>query len=134
MNNKPGTAKAGTISKVQNGKRGTLWALWNSSWLENMKKIKEGSLNSVTVPKNVKGGPFGIFWDPLCCKMSKKRRRDPLVESKKNFEKSRIVPKKIRVKNTKGGHPTFSRFCTLMFLFWTRFWRFEYVLEVRSSS
>ena len=41
---------------------------------------------------------------------------------------------KIRVKNTKGGHARFSRFCTSMFLFWTRFWCFVYVLEVRSSS
>ena len=44
--------------------------------------------------------------------------------------------KKIQVKNTKGGSLVcflFRRFGTSMFLFWTRFWRFEYVLDVRSS-
>ena len=39
----PGTAEVGAISKAQNCKKGTLWALFvgcNSSWLQNMKKIK----------------------------------------------------------------------------------------------
>ena len=59
-------------------------------------------LNSVTVPKNVKGE---TLWDflTLCSKISKQMKRDPLVQSKKKSKKSRIVPKKIRVKNTKGG-------------------------------
>ena len=60
-------------------------------------------LNSVTVPKNVKEGPFGIFWDPLCCKISKQTKRRPFGGIQKTSKKSRIEPKKIRVKNTKGG-------------------------------
>ena len=43
VTNKPRTAEVGAISKAQNWKRGTLRALWNSSWLQKMKKLK-GSL------------------------------------------------------------------------------------------
>ena len=32
------------------------------------------------------------------------------------------------------GDPIFSRFWTSMFLFWTRFWRFEYILDVTGPS
>ena len=49
-----------------------------------------------------KGDPLGVFDIHCVPKFRNKRRGDPLVESKK-FKKSRIVPKKIRVKNTKGS-------------------------------
>ena len=76
--NKPRTAKSALYLRLKIVKRGTLRALWNSSWLQNMKKIegeplgdlkkfpkkyfKMWFLNSVTVPKNVKGG---TLWDFL---------------------------------------------------------------------
>ena len=50
------------------------------------------------------------FFDIHCVEKDRKiRSGDPLVESKK-LQKNRIVPKKIRVKNTKGDP---------MFLSWT---------------
>ena len=92
-------------------------------------------LKGVTVPKNVKGGPFGIFGHPLCCKISKQTKGRPFGAIQK-ISKKHSAEKNPQVKNTKGGgdDPMFSRFWTSMFLFWTRFWRFEYVLDVRSSS
>ena len=48
--NKTGTSKVGAISKAQkmqrfqNCKRGTLWAFWKSSLLQNIKKIEVGTL------------------------------------------------------------------------------------------
>ena len=115
--------------------------------------MKMRFLNSITVPKNVEGGPFWIFYIHCVAKYRNKRSGDPLVESKK-VQKSRIVPKKIQSeKYQRGGlqtpeprpkqkhrrpeprkHNMFSRFWTSMFLFWTRFRRFEHVLDVRSSS
>ena len=56
-------------------------------------------LNSLIVPKNLKGGPFGIFKHLLCSKISKKLKGG-LWYNQKIFEKSLIVPKKIQVKNT----------------------------------
>ena len=35
--------------------------------------------------ENLKGGPFGIFKNPICCKGSKKLKEDPL--ERKNLEK-----------------------------------------------
>ena len=90
-------------------------------------------LNSVTVPKNVKGEILWDFLTSIVLQNIETNEGETLWWNPKNFKKSRIVPKKIRVKNTKGG-PMFSRFWTSMFLFWTSFWRFEYVLDVRSSS
>ena len=60
-------------------KGGTLWVLWNSSWWQNMKK---NQLNSVTVSKNVKGGPFGLCETPAGCKIWKKLKGDPLRTEK----------------------------------------------------
>ena len=61
-------------------------------------------LNSVIVPKNVKRGDFLGFFDIHCvAKCRNKRRGNVFGFGPKNFKKSRIVPKKIRVKNTKGG-------------------------------
>ena len=53
------------------------------------------------MPKNVKGGRFGIFHIHCVANYRNKRRGGPLVESKK-FGKCRTVPKTIRVKNNKG--------------------------------
>ena len=54
-----------------------------------------------------KRGALWDFFDIHCvAKYRNKRRGDPLVESKK-LQKSRIVPKKIRMKNTKGGSYVF---------------------------
>ena len=85
-------------------------------------------LNSVAVEK-CKRGAFVIFWHPLCCKISKQTKGRPFG----GIQKSRIFPKKNQSEKHQRG-PMFSRFWTSMFLFWTRFWRFEYVLDVRSSS
>ena len=91
--NKPRTAKVGAISKAQNLKGG-LFGLcetpagckkfekkWRGDPLETWKNFPKiflmRFLNSVTVPKNVKGGPFAIFWHPLCCKISKQMKGGP---------------------------------------------------------
>ena len=75
------------------------------------------------------------FWTSIVLQKIETNEGDTLWCNPKTSKKSRTVPKKIRVKNTKGGILSmFSRFWTWMFLFWTNFWRFEYVLDVRSSS
>ena len=76
-NNKPRTAKVGAISKAQNLKGGPFGLCETPAGCKNFLKIEGGPfgdmkkfpkkiflmrfLNSVTVPKNVKGGPFAIF-------------------------------------------------------------------------
>ena len=57
-------------------------------------------LNSLIVPKNLKGGPFGIFKHLLCSKISKTIEGGPFGTIKKFSKKSLLVPKKIQVKNT----------------------------------
>ena len=58
------------------------------------KKFKLTFLNSVTVPKNVEGGPFGIYLHPLCFKISKQMKGRPF-DAIQNFQTKRlIVPKK----------------------------------------
>ena len=52
--------------------------------------------------KNVIGGTLWDFLTSIVLQSLKKLKGDPLVESKK-LKKSRIVLKKIRVKNTKGA-------------------------------
>ena len=90
-------------------KGGTLRALWNSSWLQNLKKNWGGALwrlekiskknlkmiflNSVTVPKKVKVEALWDFLDPIVLQNVEKMKRGPFVQSKK-FQKSRIMPKK----------------------------------------
>ena len=49
-------------------------------------------MNSVTVPKSLKEGPFGIFQYPFCCKISKITKADPLMQSK-NFRKVSVTKK-----------------------------------------
>ena len=46
------------------------------------------------MPKNRKRGPFGIFKHPICCKISKKLKGDPL--ERKNFEKVSQCRKKLK--------------------------------------
>ena len=68
------------------------------------KKLKLKFSNSVTVPKIVKGGTLWGFFDIHCAaKYFKKIEGEALWWNPKSLKKSRIVPKKIRVKNTKGG-------------------------------
>ena len=43
---------------------------------------------SLTMPKKLKGGPFGIFQNPFCPKISKNCRWDPSV--KKNFFEKKV--------------------------------------------
>ena len=87
--------------------------------------------------KILKGGtPWG-FLTSIVLQNIETNEGENLWCNPKHFKKSRTVPKKIRVKNTKGGSLVcflFSRFWTSMFLFWTRFWRFEYILDICSSS
>ena len=101
-----GFVKLQLVAKFQKIEGGTLW-----SHLKKFEKIlKLRFLTSVTVPKIVKGDPLGFF-DIHCV--------------------AKYNPSE---KHQRGGgwFPMLSRFWASMFLFWTRFWRFEYVLEVRS--
>ena len=143
--NKPGTANVGAISKARNCKRGTLWAVklqLVAKYEKNEgepfgdlkkfpKKILMRFLNSVTVPKNVKGGALWDFLTSIVLQNIETNEGETLWWNPKKF-KNRIFPKNQSEKHQRG--PMFSRFWTSMFLFWTRFWRFEYVLDVRSSS
>ena len=62
-------------------------------------------LNSVTVPKNVKGGTLWDFLTSIVLQNIETNEGRPFGGIRKTSKKSRIVPKKIRVKNTEGGHP-----------------------------
>ena len=59
-------------------------------------------LNIVTVPKNVKGG-LRDFFTSIVLQNIETNEGETLWWNPKNFKKSRMVPKKMRVKNTKGG-------------------------------
>ena len=63
-------------------------------------------LNSVTVPKNVKGGTLWDFSTSIVLQNIETNEGETLQWNPKNFKKSRIVPKKT-VKNTKGGSYVF---------------------------
>ena len=56
-------------------------------------------LNSLIVPKNLKGRPFRIF-KHLLCSITSKNEGGFLWYNQKIFEKSLIVQEKIQVKNT----------------------------------
>ena len=46
-------------------------------------------MNSLVVPKNVKGGgTFGLFENPICCKLSKKKLNEDTWRQKKFRKKS----------------------------------------------
>ena len=62
--------------------------------------------------KIVKGGPFGLFKNPVCCKISKKLKGDPLEtlkSSRKKKQKMTILDSLIVTKNRKrrGGFGLF---------------------------
>ena len=59
-------------------------------------------LNSVTVPRNVKGGRVGFFNIHSVAKFQKKLKGVPMVQSK-NFRRKSHSEEKIQVKNTKIG-------------------------------
>ena len=80
----------------------------------------------ISAEKCKKRDLLGFFNIHCVEKYRNKRRGDPLVESKKIQKKSHSADKDPSEKHQKGD-PMFSRFWTSMFLFWTRFWRFEFV-------
>ena len=57
-------------------------------------------LNSLRVPKILKGGPLGIFKHLLCSKISKKIKGGTLWNYQKNCEKKSHSAETIQVKNT----------------------------------
>ena len=78
-----------------------------------------------------RGDPLGFF-DIHCVAKYLKIEGETLWWHPKSFKKSRIVPKKNPSEKHQREDPMLSRSWTSMFLFWTRLWRFEYVLEVLS--
>ena len=78
--------------KIKGGPLGDLKKTW--VW-----EIKMRFLNSVTVPKNVKGGPFGVFWDPLCCKISKQTKGRPFGGIQKTSKNVALCRKKSELKS-----------------------------------
>ena len=84
MKNKPGTAKVGAISKAQNLKGGPFGLCETPAGCKKLKKIEGGTLwrheknflmrflNSVTVPKNVKGGTLCDFLTSIVLQNIKK--------------------------------------------------------------
>ena len=91
------------VSQCRKTERGTLWDFSTYILLQNIKETGGGPFEekkilekSLTMPKNWKGGPFGIFKHPFCCKTSKKLERDPL-------ERKKIYKKVSMPKNWKGG-------------------------------
>ena len=117
-NNKPERPKSALYLRLKKRKvfkivkRANLWAFLNSSLLRNMKKNegvplallknfrknqKMRFLNSVTVPKNVRGWTVLDFLTPSSCRLSKQLKRG-LFGVKKIFKKSFIVPKKSKLK------------------------------------
>ena len=93
--NKPGTAKVGENSKAQNCKYGDPLGFVKLQLVAKYEKNWRGTLGRFLKKFRKKL----LKWDFLSqCHSAEKCK---LVESKK-LQKSRIVPKKIRVKNTKG--------------------------------
>ena len=100
---------------------------------KNFKKLKGGPfgdmkkfpkknlmrfLNSVTVPKNVKGGTLCDFLTSIVLQNIETNEGHPLVQSKK-LQKSRIVPKK---SGAKVGSLVCFRGCGRLFCFFFSFW------------
>ena len=65
---------------------------WEKTW--NLR-----ILNSVTVPKNVKGGRFGFFQHPICCKIE----GGPFGSIQKFSKKSLSTEKNPNEKHQDGG-------------------------------
>ena len=82
-----------------------------------------------------KRGPLGIFLTSIVLQNNETNEGKTLWRNLKNFKKVSLRREKNpSEKHQKGDILMFSRFCTSMFWVWTRFWRFEYVFVVRSSS
>ena len=84
--------------------------------------MKKEIKNECYSAEKCKRGPFGIFYNPFCCKISKQIKGAPFG----TFQKSLIVPKKIQVKNTKiAKGESLARFRgsgrQFCFSFWTSF-------------
>ena len=110
------------VAKYEKKLKGALGRFQNIS----AKKIKMRFLNSVTVPKNLKDGTLWNFLISIVLQNFETNEVETLWWNPKNFKKSHSAEKNPSEKKTKGrGDPMFLRFWTLMFLFWTRFWRFE---------
>ena len=76
-------------------------------------------LNSVTVPKNVKGGPFATLTS-IVLQNIETNEGGTLWFNPKNFKKCRIVPKK---SGAKVGSLVCFRGCGRLFWFFFRFGR-----------
>ena len=71
MRNKPETAQVGAISKAQKQQKDSKVSSI-LFYIIRMRKFFLKSPVSRIVPKNVNGGPFGVFEHPFCCKIGKK--------------------------------------------------------------
>ena len=75
----------------------SVWGMWSGEKKETRRERLKSALylrlKKRKVFKPVKGGPFGLFKNPVCCKIPNKLKVGPF-EGKK-IEKSRTVPKKI---------------------------------------
>ena len=60
-----------------------------------LKKVQIFSFGKCIVPKNMKGGPFGIYYHSFRCKIWKTRKGDPIETFKKNRKKVAQCRKKI---------------------------------------
>ena len=98
----------------------------------NLKRFLNSVTQSHSAEKCKSGDPLGFFDIHYVVKYRNKRRGDLLAESKK---KSHSAEKNPSEKHQREGSYAFEVLDVDIFvLFWTRFWRFEYVLDVRSSS
>ena len=92
--NRPGTAQVGAISRAQKLKKDFKVSsiLFYSTRIRKKLKIFFWSPVSRIVPKNVKGGPLGVFEHPFFCKIEK-IEGGPSETLKKFAKKSLTMPK-----------------------------------------
>ena len=83
------------------------------------KKFLMRFLNSVTVPKNVKGGTLCNFLTSIVLQNIETNEGGTLWCNPKDFKKSRIVPKK---SGAKVGSLVCFRGCGRLFCFFFSFW------------
>ena len=74
----PGALKGGTLLKLPTF----------LSQLKGNPLAKKQIFEKKSQCRKTKGGPFGIFKHPFCCKLSKKLKGDPLKRRKKFFKVS----------------------------------------------
>ena len=94
-----GFVKLQLVAKYEKKLRGTIKRYLKIS----EKKFEMRFSNSVTVPKNVIGGPLGFFGIHSVAKYRNKRKGDPLVESKKVQKKSQSAEKYPSEKHRRRG-------------------------------